>query len=137
MHTKTLISTFCSGCKKISVYINSLATRLEELEQKLKPKSEYTGVLTYDDLQAKLLSVTEERDSLLTTLKLLAKENTSIPTISHSDDDYKYGKDGRSDIIKGKDKGKARKGKNGQCRHGRTTTWKHRKFKASHFECCT
>ncbi|CAB4038761.1 Hypothetical predicted protein, partial [Paramuricea clavata] len=98
---------FCPGCKKNSIYINSLATRLEELEQKLKPKSEYTGVLTYNDLQAKLLSVTEERDSLLTTLKLLAKENTSRP---HSGD-YKNGKDGRSDIIKGK--GKASKGKKG------------------------
>ncbi|CAB3999768.1 Hypothetical predicted protein [Paramuricea clavata] len=98
---------FCPGCKKNSIYINSLATRLEELEQKLKPKSEYTGVLTYNDLQAKLLSVTEERDSLLTTLKLLAKENASRP---HSGD-YKNGKDGRSDIIKGK--GKASKGKKG------------------------
>ena len=101
----------CSDCEKNSVYINSLASRLEELEQKFKPKFEYTGVLTYDDLQAKLLTITEERDSLLTTLKLLARESTSVPTTSHSGD-YKNGKDGQSDIIKDKDKGKGKdKGK--------------------------
>ena len=77
-------------------------------------------MLTYDDLQAKLLTITEERDSLLTTLKLLARESTSVPTTSHSGD-YKNGKDGQSNIIKGKgkgkDKGKASKSTKGNVDH--------------------
>ena len=92
-HSLLFHQTNCQGCSKNAATIESLIKRLDDLEQRLSQNSPH--VFGYDELLGKYNAVKEERDSLLTALKLLMRdvksmsENSTTSCNGQLDDSFK------------------------------------------------